>query len=154
MEKEIIFALGWRLAPPTQYIFLEILMEVFPQEICSSIKEQVHHNAKKLVDWTITNYSFSYRRNSHIALAAILNTMDKIVNFSSDVRAKFYENIRMLVDLDFQSDDVLSVRLMFHKLDIKKSQRNEQRSLRESIRKDPDSPTSVRQTVELEGTFM
>merc|ERR1712129_181295 len=41
MEEEIVFALRWRLCPPTPFVFLEALMELFPSNLANAMKSVV-----------------------------------------------------------------------------------------------------------------
>ena len=155
MEEEIAFALRWRLCPPTPFVFMENLMELFPSKLPNAMKNVLQKFVKKQIFLTVPKYSFIKDKPSHIAFAAILNSMDEIKLFPADSRKAFIQNAKSIAGLSYNDSNILQVRsniyeLMATKPEKKKTNKNirSNTTSRDYLNQNQDSPVCVRQGVE------
>ena len=154
MEEEIVFALRWRLCPPTAFIFMENLLELFPINLSNAMKIVLLKFTKKQIFLTVPKYSFIEDKPSHIAFAAILNAMDEIKSFPSDSRRAFIQNAKTIAKLCYNDSKILKVRSKIYDImSTKPEKKNQGTNMKSSAASreydhSQDSPVCVRQGVE------
>eukprot|EP00957_Ditylum_brightwellii_P179315 13660813-Ditylum_brightwellii.AAC.1 len=76
-EIAILYALDWRIHPPTALAFTRYFLSLIPSKYASdTLKNFIVEVSRLQVELAVTNYSFVTTRPSTIAIASILNTMD------------------------------------------------------------------------------
>lgn len=101
MEEEIIFALKWRLCPPTTYVFLDfILNHIIPYSTSDAINEKIMQMARKQIFLAAPIYVFSTAYPSLIALAAIFNALEELEGLPRYFYEEFYTNLENIIGFD------------------------------------------------------
>jgi len=117
MEKEILYALSWRLCPPTAYDFLELLLYLLPTASSSNLNRSIQKSllrklARKYIKYSILHYSFSLESFSSIAIASILNAMEEI-NYSHSLKSLFIQNCNSIgMHIIYNDCHILQKKLM------------------------------------------
>lgn len=119
MERSIITSLQWRLNPPTAMGFMhQFLNLLFPMGNQYPLWKDVFLDfCRWQMEYVAGRYTFVGCKNSLVAAASILNTMELL-----DSRARInlgetvFEDIMKMVGLDCKSDDILKI-----KTELKKS---------------------------------
>ena len=101
MEKEILFALSWRLCPPTCYDFVHfILINLIPPSVSSDVKKSITIMARKQICICTPMYIFSTFDPSIIAMASIFNAIEGLKSISEDIYVKFNRNLKKITGFD------------------------------------------------------
>ena len=101
MEEEIVFALKWRLCPPTTYVFVDfILNHIIPYLTSNTINEEIKSKTRKQIFLAAPVYAFSTIDPSLIALAAIFNALEELEGPPRYFYLKFYANLQNITGLD------------------------------------------------------
>lgn len=82
-EREILIALRWRCCPPTASIFIEHILDLFPQELVlpESTLCIIKYLAQLQIDASIKDCSFISCKPSVIAMASVLNAVDSLQSY-------------------------------------------------------------------------
>lgn len=153
MEEEILFALRWRLCPPTPFVLLEALVELIPSELTNVMRNVLLKLSKKQIFLTVPLYSFVKEKPSYIAFASILNAMDEMKLFPPDARRAFIHNAKFVVDLGRNDSKILQLRSRIHEIMSTKPEKKKLKNsrscatLRDYSHQNQDSPVCVRQAV-------
>ena len=78
MKLIILRTLSWKLHPPTSKSFLDHLCLFLLPDVKLSVKEKMIQQSSFLIEITISDSFFIGKKNSNIALAAILNAIDNL----------------------------------------------------------------------------
>ena len=99
-EKEILSVLRWRMCPPTASCFAGYYLHLLPQDLPSTVKEQIRHLTMFQIENSIKRYSFIRSRPSEVALASVLNAMTMLQCTNFSLSDSFYENIILVTRID------------------------------------------------------
>lgn len=149
MEEEILYALAWRICPPTPYIFLELLIELVPS---TPTKQCLYNNAKKQIYKAVPQYEFSTVSQSLVACAALLNAMDDIRSLPIEIEGAFISNLATITGISCSDARILTLKMDLRRVNSRsaiKKQTSNRSSMRPAgnIQKLLDSPVSVRQEI-------
>jgi len=111
MERIILYRLSWRLNPPTSLqVGYQILALLLPNEVTKTLEEGTYHfladETKIQVENSVRDNYFTTRWPSTIALAAILNAIEQLVN-DKDYKYLLKAVQLMLEEFDFCSPMIL-----------------------------------------------
>jgi hypothetical protein len=73
MEYDVLQRLQWHVHPPTPQLFVKHFLFLFSVE-----QHEVHDLAKFMVELSVMDYFFVSYKPSEVAMAALLNTMDRL----------------------------------------------------------------------------
>jgi len=150
MEEEILYALSWRLCPPTAYVFLELLIELVPT---TPTKQFLYNNANMQIHKSVPNYAFSTASPSLLACAALLNAIDDIRSLPIEIEGEFICNVANITGISCSDAKILTLKMDLRKLisrPVTKKQFSSRSVIHQqsnNIQKEPDSPVSVRQEI-------
>jgi len=111
MEYEVLQRLQWYVHPPTSQIFMKHFLFFLSVE-----ENELHDLAQFMIELSVMDYYFVSYRPSEIALAALLNSMEKLKIHTSTIQFPFNY-------LDFHAPAVLACR---ERLSLIHAQANEQ----------------------------
>ena len=97
MERDILFALDWRVSGPTPMDFVRHLIELLPscESNCSIIE-----NAQKYMDRVTSDVQFSLFKPSVVGASCLVSSLTQTYCFSSDELDSFRFRLSQIVDLD------------------------------------------------------
>ena len=96
MERDILFALDWRVSGPTPMDFVRHLIELLPS--CES-KCSLIENAEKYMDQTTTDLQFSYFKPSVVGASCLISSFTQTHCFDSDELDSFRVRLSQMIDL-------------------------------------------------------
>jgi len=147
MEEEILYALDWRVCPPTPYAYLEVLIELVPE---TPTKQILFNNARKQIHKSVPHYRFSTASQSLLAIAAMLNAIDDLRVFPVEVEGAFIGNVALVTGLSCSDVNILKLKMDLRKLTSSNTSLKKKMSTANqpnNIANEPDSPVSVRQII-------
>lgn len=106
-EREILFALNWRMCLPTSSCFTNFYLNLLPHNIPHSIKDQIIYLTNLQIDSSVEEYCFLSFRPSEIALASVLNAM-AVLNISSINKSSFQRDIIQITGIGVASDIIIN----------------------------------------------
>ncbi|KAL7579694.1 hypothetical protein ACA910_021840 [Epithemia clementina (nom. ined.)] len=116
MEMSIMITLGWHLHPPTSLTLTKHLLFLLP---LPGLSFEARHNimelARFLNELSVIDYFFVPHRPSHVAVAALANTMDELSTIIPRDSLCVFSELLSKLDLDLQDPAVLSCR---HRLQL------------------------------------
>mmetsp|Transcript_29199 Transcript_29199/g.47928 ORF Transcript_29199/g.47928 Transcript_29199/m.47928 type:complete len:291 (-) Transcript_29199:109-981(-) len=99
MEKDILFALDWRVSCPTPMEFVRYLLELLPEKINSSISESILEASQKYVDHTATDFYFTSCKPSVVGASCLASSLIGTDILSSSERRAFWLQLARITDL-------------------------------------------------------
>ena len=96
MERDILFALDWRVSGPTPMDFVRHLIELLPS--CES-KCSLIENAEKYMDQTTTDLQFSCFKPSVVGASCLISSFTQTHCFDSDELDSFRVRLSQMIDL-------------------------------------------------------
>lgn len=114
MEQDILTALDWRLNGPSTNDFLHQLAALLPASVlCNALIAPLILNAsKQQTELAFVDYFFVLHKSSHVAYAALLNSIEGISEgiFSQHEKVEYLRSIASIAGLNAFSEEVRSVR--------------------------------------------
>ena len=96
MERDILFALDWRVSGPTPMDFVRHLIELLPScESSCSLTE----NAEKFIDQITFDVQFSLFKPSSVGASCLVSSIAQTNCFDSDDLVSFRDRLSRIVDL-------------------------------------------------------
>eukprot|EP00571_Detonula_confervacea_P006939 CAMPEP_0172320742 /NCGR_PEP_ID=MMETSP1058-20130122/41293_1 /TAXON_ID=83371 /ORGANISM="Detonula confervacea, Strain CCMP 353" /LENGTH=296 /DNA_ID=CAMNT_0013036069 /DNA_START=131 /DNA_END=1021 /DNA_ORIENTATION=- len=99
MEKDILFALDWRVSCPTPMEFVRHLLELLPEKIKSSFSDSLLEASQKHMDHTATDFYFTFCKPSVIGASCLVSSLAGTDILSSSQRQTFWLQLSSLTDL-------------------------------------------------------
>lgn len=126
MEQEILEALSWMVNDPIAHDFLHYFMALLPPstvENLDTVTTPLLNSSRYQVEIAVCDYEFALQNSSVVALAAILNSMEKIdeEKFPAKARFDFLRSIADTSGMNPFSSEINSARLRLLELFFEKS---------------------------------
>ena len=96
MERDILFALDWRVSGPTPMDFVRHLIELLPS--CES-NCSLAENAEKYMDQVTSDLQFSFFKPSVVGASCLASSLTQAHCFSADELASFSLRLSQIVDV-------------------------------------------------------
>jgi hypothetical protein len=96
MEKDILFALEWRVSGPTPMDFVRHIIELLPS--CES-NTSLLENAQKYMDMTVTDVQFSFFKPSVVGASCLISSFTQTHCSYSDDLESFRVRLSQIIDL-------------------------------------------------------
>lgn len=96
MEKDILFALEWRVSGPTPMDFVRHIIELLPS--CES-NTSLLENAQKYMDMTVTDVQFSFFKPSVVGASCLISSFTQTYCTYSDDLESFRVRLSQIIDL-------------------------------------------------------
>merc|ERR1740139_2008742 len=106
-EIELLSALEWKMHPPTAFNFVHYLLSLLPPStIHNSTRKFLVHNSCRQTAIASMDYSFVTYNSSTIAVASILNSLDKTdhAHFSLASRQVLFDHILTFALIDVRAE--------------------------------------------------
>mmetsp|Transcript_41887 Transcript_41887/g.127011 ORF Transcript_41887/g.127011 Transcript_41887/m.127011 type:complete len:341 (-) Transcript_41887:504-1526(-) len=109
MERELLLALEYRVHPPTAQAFVRHLSLLLPiDQVSPQARYQIEESSVFLVELGVFEASLSHARRSSVALAAVLNMLDRQrVGILAEAFAGFLDRVQNVAGLDPDFDEEL-----------------------------------------------
>ena len=117
LECDILAALQWKMNGPTSFQFINYLLELLPE--CTKSTTPILSAFSHLqAEHAVKEYAFVALRQSNIAIASILNSLDFITadEFPLQARITYFQAIAYAFDLDICSPAVHAARALLQNI--------------------------------------
>jgi len=138
MEYEVLQRLRWHVHPPTAQLFVKHLLFFLSVE-----EHELHDLAQFMIELSVMDYFFVSYKPSEIAMAALLNSMDRLGH-----KITSRTNFPIARFIDIHSPAILACR---ERLSLIYAQANEQADMEDSedtlVRPEATEPTRLQRTI-------
>lgn len=112
MEWKVLFALGWRLHPPTEYAYVSHLILFLPNETKLATRKEILELSRYLTELAVCDSYFVDVDKSIVAFASILNVMEEMSHelLPGGVRERFLRDLGWKVGLHYDLPAVSAAR--------------------------------------------
>lgn len=112
MEWKVLFALGWRLHPPTEYAFVSHLILFLPNETNPATQKEIFELSRYLTELAVCDSYFVDVDKSIVAFASILNVMEEMSHalLPGGIRERFLRDLGWKVGLHYDLPAVSAAR--------------------------------------------
>jgi hypothetical protein len=112
MEWQILSAIGWKLHPPTLFVFISHFLMVLPPEASHSVRKELFELSIYMAELSVCDSYFVKFDASTVAYAAIVNVLEEMPysRVSAGIRETFLRDLAHHVGLNCRSPTVLAAR--------------------------------------------
>lgn len=109
MEAQILFALGWRMNPPTALAFVRMYLDILPAGFLTTAQRETAYELSKFqTELAVNEYDFLSVRPSVIAYSALVNALESI-SLNDKVLARISCGLSESANIDVCNDKIFEV---------------------------------------------